>query len=126
MVWRWIWYSFHEWDRNFYIFTSTKNELKNFTKKILFHEWNKFHNHSPKLWFFSFLYFLWALNTFLSNLRHYMQCMTWRHSNLLFPHCENNTFERYNFYFIDKTRYLSAEKVIWGNIQVFFFIYLKI
>ena len=111
MVWRWMWNLFHETDRIcFYIFTIKKPCL---TSEIIIT-----YSTSETLNFLliTFNTCIWFLNMFLSNLR------TWRHNSLLFSHrenntlifsqCENNSLWWYQFYSMDKTRYLTTENVI--------------
>ena len=104
-VWRWKFFF-----TNFYYFQECEPRV--IISEILFHEWNEFHIYRQTIEFSVYYIFLVFFNMFLSNLRHFVQNMTWRHNCLLSSsQCENNSQWRYNFYFTDKTRYFMIKNV---------------
>lgn len=62
-----------------FIFSRVQSTSKNI-KTILSHECNEFNIRRQLI---SFAVFLWFLNLFPSNLRHFMQYMTWRYNSFL-------------------------------------------
>ena len=78
MVWRWIWILFYMWHKNF-IFSVLKHGWKYF--KILSDKWKKFHIQRQHFLFITFSFFK---SISLSNFRHCMRDMTWRHNRLLY------------------------------------------
>ena len=120
VIWCWIRNLFHEWDRNFYIFHECKAQVViPDNKKILSLKWNKIPYSMSNHWIFCLLHFLWFYNMFLQNLDTacnnlhddtmacYFHTVNFIFTVWKYPACEDNCV-----YFMDKTQYLMAEKVI--------------
>ena len=115
MVWCWIWYLFHAWDRIFF-FMSRKHKWKYY--KVLSHAWNKFHIQHQIIEFsvyyicYSFWTCFFQILTIAQNTWHDITIDCYFHTMeillLIFSQCKNSSLWKTHFYSMDKTRYIIA------------------